>query len=1031
VARVQRLSRFTARAPHHPDTRSGHFARKFSPFLLRTHGMAVALSICRRKAFMRGLRPHILLVILSIMLSLLLVATIARAQETTTGTIAGRIVDAQKLPVPGATVTIVSPQGPKAVTTDADGRFLAAFLTPGRYDIKVELAGFRPLEQHDIDVRLGQRLNLEFTLQVGTLSDVVQVNAEPPLVDTSKTVVSTTLDSSLLASIPVGRRFSDALYLVPGVSSGGQVGNANPSIGGGSGLENNYIVDGVNITNAGYGALGSYSIVFGSLGNGVPFDFIKEAQVQTSGFSAEFGQSSGGVVNVVTRSGSNLLQGALFGYSRPKDAESAYTQVQTVNGTVNTVHTTNDDVGVQLSGPVIKDKLFFFAAVDPQWQQTQFVAPDGFPLQSLGPVAQDRRIVSYAAKATYQLSPGQHIDASFFGDPATGLNGPQRYTALLNGDTSAYSSLKYGGHNQSVKYEGALQGGWLIEGSFARAENNIVETPSVNTWNVTDTTVTPNVYTGGIGFYEVGNNGINEQYQAKATKLIGGHQIRFGTQFEDITYDNTIQRTGPTFTLPNGVQTTTGADITIEPDPVYGQIYRVTRANTSNVRATSAKYVDVFAQDTWKVGNKLTITPGIRWERQSLTGMLESVTFTNNWAPRIGATYDPTGQGKMKIYGNYGLFYMKLPNDLAARALSSDAGVSRADYFDAALTQPVPDGTTALGTTSHFIALGQSADDIDPNVKAGYVQEVLAGFEFEAAPGLNLGVRYIHRDIPRIVEDVQPYPMVASELGIPGAATADYILTNPSSSTPTLGGLGASFEDPVHKYDAVEFVADKRLSHNFTMQASYRYSRLRGTFEGFFRDDNGQSDPGITSLDDFPTNDPSYTAIGVPQFGFRGDIRYLGALGSGPLPLDRPHQVKLFGTYNFKYGINVGANVSLGSGKPLTEFAASPAYDSPGEIPTTPRGDGFLTADGFKTRTPFDSITSLHGDWNLHLRGTTRLILSADVFNLFNQQTVLDYDPDLETTFGALNPDLGTPSRASQAQLQTPRQIRFGIRYEF
>jgi len=374
---------------------------------------------------------------------------------------------------------------------------------------------------------------------------------------------------------------------------------------------------------------------------------------------------------------------------------------------------------------------------------------------------------------------------------------------------------------------------------------------------------------------------------------------------------------------------------------------------------------------------------------------------------------------------------MKLPNDLAARALSSDAGVSRADYFDEALTQPVPDGTLALGTTTHFIALGPSADTIDPNTKAGYVREAIAGFEFEAAPGLNLGVRYIHRDIPRIVEDVQPYPIVATDLGIPGAATATYILTNPTASTPTAGDLGASFEDPIHKYDAIEFVADKRFGNNWSMQVSYRYSRLRGTFEGFFRDDNGQSDPGITSLFDFPTNDPSYTAIGVPQFGYSGDIRYLGALGQGPLPLDRPHQIKIFGTYAFKYGLNVGANIALSSGKPLTELAANPAYDSAGEIPTTPRGDGYMTVDGFKTRTPFDAITSVHGDWGLHLHGPTRLVLSADVFNLFNQQTVLDYDPNLETSFLAPNPDLGQPSRFNLAQLQTPRQIRFGVRYEF
>jgi len=969
--------------------------------------------------------------ILACGLAWLLGVSIAAAQETTTGSIAGRVVDAQHLAVPGATVTVVSPQGPKSFTTDQDGRFYAAFLTPGTYDVKVEMQGFRTVERKGLEVRLGQRIELPLTLDVGAVSDSVVVTEQTPVVDTSKTVVSTTLDSTLLASLPVGRRFSDALYLVPGVSSGGQVGTANPSIAGGSGLENNYIIDGVNVTNAGYGALGSYSIVFGSLGSGVPFDFIKEAQVQTSGFSAEFGESSGGVVNVVTRSGSNQVRGALFGYSRPSDTESSYKQVQTVNGTVNITQTSNDDLGIQIGGPAIRDKLFFFAAVDPQWLQTQYVAPDGFPLQSLGSVAQDRRIVPYAAKATYQFTSTQRIDASFFGDPAKGLNGPQRYSALLGTDTSAFSKLDYGGHNQSVKYEGALTSGWLLEASFSRAANSIVETPSVDTPQITDETVSPQVHSGGIGFYEVGNDGVNWQYQAKATKNIGPHQIRFGTSYEDISYDNTINRTGPTFTLPNGVQTVTGAQVAIIADPTYGEIFRVTRANTSNVRQTTAGYLDAFVQDTWKVGDKLTITPGIRYERQKLTGMLESMTFNNNWAPRIGATYDPSGRGKTKIYGNFGLFYMKLPNDLAARALSSDAGVSRADYFDEALTQPVPDGTLALGTTTHFIALGPSADTIDPNTKAGYVREAIAGFEFEAAPGLNLGVRYIHRDIPRIVEDVQPYPIVATDLGIPGAATATYILTNPTASTPTAGDLGASFEDPIHKYDAIEFVADKRFGNNWSMQVSYRYSRLRGTFEGFFRDDNGQSDPGITSLFDFPTNDPSYTAIGVPQFGYSGDIRYLGALGQGPLPLDRPHQIKIFGTYAFKYGLNVGANIALSSGKPLTELAANPAYDSAGEIPTTPRGDGYMTVDGFKTRTPFDAITSVHGDWGLHLHGPTRLVLSADVFNLFNQQTVLDYDPNLETSFLAPNPDLGQPSRFNLAQLQTPRQIRFGVRYEF
>ena len=969
------------------------------------------------------------------MLAMLLMlggASAVAAQETTTGSIAGRVVDAQNLAIPGATITIVSPQGDRTFTSDADGRFFAPYLTPGQYEVKVELSGFRQLDRKDIQLRVGQQIELTLPLTVGTVSESVQVTAETPVIDTSTTTTGATLDSELLSRIPIGRRFSDTLYIAPGVSSGGQVGQANPSIAGGSGLENSYVVDGVNITNGGYGALGSYSIVFGSLGNGLPFDFIKSAQVKTGGYEAEYGQATGGVVNVVTKSGTNRLSGSLFGYFRPEGLEAERTQVQTTNGTVNITGTKENDSGGEVGGPIIPNKLFFFGAVDPQFDETLYVAPNGFPLQSLGPVPQDRRIVPYAAKATWQATPLQRIDVSFFGDPAHGDLGPQRYTSLLNPDTAAYSTLdQYGGNNQSVRYEGAINKNWLLEGSFARAANNIVEIPSVNQWSVVDDTVTPHQPSGGIGFYEVGNQSTNWQYGAKSTQLIGRHQLRYGIDAEHLDYINTINRTGPTFTLPDGTVTATGAEIEILPDPTYGQIYRVDRANTRNVADTSQNYEALFVQDTWKVGSNLTINPGLRYEHQHLTGTMADLSLGNEWAPRIGATWDPAGKGKMKVFGSWGWYFTRMPNDLAARALSPDAGISRADYFDANLTQPIPDGTLAAGTTSHFLQQGVSADQIDPNVKAMYINEVLGGFEFEAAPGLNVGVHYVHRDIPRVLEDVQPYPMVAFDLGLPGTQTVNYVLTNPGPNTPVLGDLGASFEAPVHNYDAVEISADKRFANRWALQASYRYSRLRGTYEGFFRDDNGQSDPGITSLFDFPTNDPSYTSIGVPQFGYSGDVRYLGALGEGPLPLDRPNQVKVFGNYSFDMGLNLGVGFLATSGKPLTSLAANPVYDSPGEIPTTVRGAGFQTIDGLLTRTPAEYDTSIHADYRFKISDRQHIVVLADIFNLFNRQIPLDYDPNTETTFQVANPDFGDASRFNLSQLETPRQMRIGIRYEF
>jgi outer membrane receptor protein involved in Fe transport len=968
----------------------------------------------------------------------------AGAQETT-GSINGRVVDTQGLGVPGVTVTVTGPQGARSFVTDAEGNFRGPYLTPGTYSVRAELQGFKSIEQKNINVSLGQTVDLNLRMEVGGLTETVEVTGGSPVVDTSRTTIGGTIDSDMLRNIPVGRRFSDTLYVVPGVSSSGAAGQANPSVSGGSGLENTYVVDGVNITNGGYGALGSYSIVFGSLGNGTPFDFIKESQVKTGGYEAEFGQSTGGVINVITKSGSNNYRGSVFAYARPGGLEGEWANVQSENGTVNTTGMDVSDSGVEIGGPVLRDKLFFFGAVDPQWESRTLIAPEGFPLESVFPdgVDRKRRIVNYAAKGTFQLNAGHRFDVTAFGDPARGENGPQRTTSLLRTTTSAFSELnKYGGHTQGLRYDGIISPRWLVEASVGRALNEIQEVPSVNEWSVTNTIPEPDEITGGIGFFEAGNRSLNNQFKINSTNILGPHELRYGVSFEDLTYDQTNQRTGPTFTLVTGETTATGATIQILPDPNFGQIYRVTRANLNATRTTEQRYAAFYVQDTYRITNRLTVKPGLRYEQQTLVGTLvDDFTLKNNWAPRIGAIFDFTGSGRGKLYGNWGRYYARIPNDLAARALSADAGIG-ADYFDANLTQPIPNGVLAgpegRQTPTHFSIAGAGASLVDADAKLTYLDEALGGVEYEALPGLNVGVRYVYRNLGRVLEDIAPFPLVAADLGIEGADSVDYIVTNPGSDTATAGGLGAAFEKPIHKYHAVEFTAEKRFADNWSLQSSYRWSRLRGTFEGFFRDDNGQSDPGITSLYDFPTNDPSYTQIGVPQFGYRGDIRYLGRLGEGPLPLDRTHQIKVFGNRAFVgalNGLNIGIGLTLGSGKPLTPLAANPHpnYQNGGEIPEGPRGSGFETVDGFRTRTPFQRNVDLQAAYVLRFGGIRRLTLLADIFNVFDTKTVLDYDNFTETTFGVANPDFGKPISQNVAgpQITTPRQVRLGVRFEF
>jgi len=978
----------------------------------------------------------------------LIMAIIPALAQETTGSVRGRVVDAQGLAVPGVTVTTTGPQGAKTTVTDAEGRFSIPFLTPGVYSVRAELQGFKAVQQNNVTVSLGQAVDLPgLKMEVGGLTETVQVTASSPIVDTSSTTTGAVLSSDMFSRVPIGRRLSDTLYMAPGVSTSGSAGTANPSISGGSGLENSYVIDGVNVTNTGYGALGSYSIVFGSLGNATPFDFVKEVQVKTGGYEAEFGQATGGVVNVVTKSGSNDFHGSLFGYARPSKVEGTWTQVTSPNGTINIKDTQVNDAGAEGGGPIMKDHLFFFGAIDPSWDRRTSLVPAGpdFPLASLFPngADRDRRTLSYSTKATYSIASGHRIDASFFGDPSKGDNGPQRGSALLNSTTSGFSSLTYGGHNQTVRYDGVLSNNFLVEAFWARALNDITELPSVNEWQVTDRTVVPNAITGGIGFFEAGNHSLNNQYSAKVTNVFGGHSVKYGVEFDDVLFSQINQRTGPTFTTPVGDKTATGASIQIVSDPVFGKVYRVTRANLNSARATTQKYVNFFVQDTWKM-NRLTINPGIRYEQEKLAGtLIDNFPLKNNWAPRLGATYDVTGDGKSKVFGNFGIFYARVPNDLAARALSADAGIG-ADYFDAGLTRPIPNGVLAAGTTTHYSIAGAGADSIDPNAKLSYIREFVLGFEREVMANTTFGVRYINRRIPRVLEDVANCPMAAYDVSKTACNSVDYILTNPSHSTPINPDAIAAnpifgtvaFDDPVHKYDALELTLNRRLSNNWSMQASYRYSRLRGNFEGFYREDNGQSDPGISSLYDFPTNDPTYVTLGR-AFGYEGDIRFLGD-ANGILPLDRPHQGKVFGNYLFPWGLNIGLGLNVGSGKPLTPLAPNPNtnYQNGGEIPTAPRGSGIQTVDGFKTRAPILSQVDFQAAYDVKIGGVRHFTLMADIFNLFNQQTVLDYDNWTEITQGAgPNPDFGLPVSSlfagNPAQIQTPRQVRFGARFSF
>ena len=460
-------------------------------------------------------------------------------------------------------------------------------------------------------------------------------------------------------------------------------------------------------------------------------------------------------------------RGSAFGYARPFGLESSYDTVTTVEGTVNRTGAQLSDVGGTIGGPIRTDRLFFFGAVDPQWQSDKFIAPDDFPLHSLGEVNRDRHLVNYAGKVTWQPTSSHHFDVSVFGDPAKGDNGPQRSGSLLGQTNSGYSSLEFGGHNQTVHYDGVLNRHLLVEGSFGRALNRIVETPSVNEWQVLDFRVTPTVNSGGLGFYEAGNRSEAWQAQAKGTTIFaaaGEHQVRFGVSYDHLDFSQLQQyhrsdihraerpanryrrrrRDHPRPGLRADLPRAAGEPHVLSSDDA--ELQRVLRRGLVEDR----QLADDPARCPLRAGDPVG---------DADKGLLAQEQLGAAHRRRLGPDEDRQGEGVRQLRP-----LLRTRAERPGRARSLVGRLASADYFDANLTKPVPDGTVTTNATNgkqtitHFRLLGAGGDTIDPNTKLSYYNEWVVGSEYSVLKGIDVGVRYIHRDIGRVLEDVQAYP---------------------------------------------------------------------------------------------------------------------------------------------------------------------------------------------------------------------------------------------------------------------------------
>ena len=323
-------------------------------------------------------------------MTLILAASPALGQGTTTGILEGQVRGNDGNPLAEALVTVTGPQGARTAITGANGRYQFRDLIPGKYAVRAECDGHATIVQTEVDIMLARRTQLPFMLTEG-ITETVTVTSEAPMVDLKTTTVGTVVSvDDLVQYIPLGRNFADMFTLSPGVTSGLQSGAGNYSVSGSSGLENSYLIDGVNITNSGYGGIGSYNRVFGSLGSGVTNDFIEQVEVKEGGFEAEYGQATGGVINAIVKSGTNTFSGQASLYAAPDSLETGRTVLRRHPDAITIEEESRQELAVSLGGPIIKDRLFWYGAYNPSSRKRH----------SSGPCSTRRRCISDPTSAS-------------------------------------------------------------------------------------------------------------------------------------------------------------------------------------------------------------------------------------------------------------------------------------------------------------------------------------------------------------------------------------------------------------------------------------------------------------------------------------------------------------------------------------------------------------------------------------------------------------------------------------------------------
>ncbi len=954
---------------------------------------------------------------------LLLIAPLVVAQ--TTGTIEGTVTDQSGGALPGVTIEITSPnlQGTRVATTGNDGRYRFVSLPPGPYKVTGNLSGMGTV-QKTAQVLLDATATVNMQMQVSA-KEAITVTGEAPLVDTTSTTTGTNYTAKVIDKLPVGRNYASIVLSQPGVQTdtGETQGRAlQISIYGATSAENLYLIDGVNTTN----------VIKSFQGKNINTEFIQEVEVKTGGYQAEYGRATGGVVNVITKSGGNEFHGDLFGYYNSPGMTSKQRFDKTADGSqtgdasTNTAGSITEDVkrsegGVDLGGFIIKDHIWFYGAYD------RVITDD-----NLRPITGARAGEDFAQKATsnlwagkltFNVAQGTTIVGTIFSDPQTNTGAlvvPQGLNPLsYNGRRDVGGTDWAGRINQLFGSFG------ILTAQYSYHKDRFETKPDgLDVAQVVDQTTSPSTVTGGFGQVfgpTINNASKRDAVLGNFTGYVGNNEFKLGSDYQkDDTFGATYYTGSQQLRIhPCGVGANacdlTQAPFYTNPKGVREQVYYEHRLFTANatdltplVNApfdTPTKRWGAFVQDQWRIIPTLTVNAGVRWDQEHYFAGDGHTAFKllNEWAPRGGFVWDFIGDGTSKLYGSGGRFYYAIPTDLNARVFTANTQVRNYNYSPTATNQNFAARTRLIQVGSFA---GEPVECFNTTItpcttplKGPYQDEYTLGVEKALDPTLSVGLKGTYRTLGRTVEDrcdldyTDPLAQ-GSTCGImnPGSngpiasgriQTCDTSVNTAGDPNAGLCGLPGVAEPPAKRiFRGLELTARKAFSQTLWAQASYLYSSLRGNYSGAIREASsigaGQTDPGINA-------DYDYNQFNINAYG--------------DLELDRPHQFRVDAVYNAPFGLAAGLQFYVRSGTPTSMLGY---YNSfyPDLL--------YLTQRGTAGRLPTEYEANLSLAYNINV-GPVTITPQLYIFDLLNKQIVTQIDQGFNRIYGGYITDKKSP----------------------